>query len=222
MASAVQSASLDQAVLRHLCDETTTSFQDVFLIEITDPLPTDTDLPLEFVYGLDSSEEGSIALNLFPLVVEQSSRTQERGAALRSLCAQFRLLRICEHTLNGVLEGVDALLGEWKRAGGGGEGGGGERRWRGQCGSILMANADQYMVSVFHAEMVCLPVPLYPHLPPPLPPSLLSHPGAPVVMCTSDELKSDVFEDLPLVKRQSVCLSLCHCLNWFRELVRLV
>ena len=123
MASAVQSASLDQAVLRHLCDETTTSFQDVFLIEITDPLPTDTDLPLEFVYGLDSSEEGSIALNLFPLVVEQSSRTQERGAALRSLCAQFRLLHICEHTLNGVLEGVDALLGEWRRAGGGGRGG---------------------------------------------------------------------------------------------------
>ena len=43
--------------------------------------------------------------------------------------------------------------------------------------------------------------------------------GAPVVLCCGDRLKTEVFEDLPLAKRQSVCLSLCHCLNWFRELV---
>ena len=41
-------------------------------------------------------------------------------------------------------------------------------------------------------------------------------------MCVRDRLESERFEDLPLVKRQSVCLSLCHCLNWFRELVGLV
>jgi Fanconi anemia group D2 protein len=38
-------------------------------------------------------------------------------------------------------------------------------------------------------------------------------------MCVRDRMESERFEDLPLVKRQSVCLSLCHCHNWFRELV---
>lgn len=112
MASAIQSMSLDSAVLRHLCDETTSTFQEVFLIEVTDLLPTDLGLPLEFTVGLDSSEEGSIAVNLFPLALQQNERTQEKGAALRGMASQFRLLRICEQTLNGSLEGVDALLGK--------------------------------------------------------------------------------------------------------------
>ena len=36
---------------------------------------------------------------------------EERGAILRGLAAQFRLLRICEQMSNGNLEGIDALLG---------------------------------------------------------------------------------------------------------------
>ena len=43
--------------------------------------------------------------------------------------------------------------------------------------------------------------------------------GCPIVMCKAEKLKKDVFEDLPLSSRQDVCLSLFHCLNWFRELV---
>ena len=112
MASAVQSVSLDPAILHHLSEETTSTFTDTFLMEVKDPLPTDLGLPLEFALGLDSSEEGSIAVNLFPLVVQQDEKTQERGAALKGMAAQFHLLRVCEQALNGSLEGVDALLGE--------------------------------------------------------------------------------------------------------------
>jgi Fanconi anemia group D2 protein len=153
MTAAVQSLPLDHALLRHLCDETTSVFQDTFLVEVSDPLPSDLGLPVELAHGLDSSEEGSIAVNMFPLATRQDKRSQERGSCLRGMAAQFRLLRVCERILNGSLEGVDALL------------------------------------------------------------------GAPVVMCVRDRMESERFEDLPLVKRQSVCLSLCHCHNWFRELV---
>ena len=38
-------------------------------------------------------------------------------------------------------------------------------------------------------------------------------------MCVKDRLESEMFEDLPVAKREGVCLSLCHCLNWFREMV---
>lgn len=112
MASAVQSVSLDPAILHHLCEETTSTFTDTFLIEVKDPLPTDLGLPLECALGLDSSEEGSIAIDLFPLVVQPDEKTQERGAVLRGMAAQFHLLRVSEQALNGSLEGVDALLGE--------------------------------------------------------------------------------------------------------------
>ena len=39
-------------------------------------------------------------------------------------------------------------------------------------------------------------------------------------MCKAEKLNKDVFEDMPLSRRQDICLSLFHCLNWFRELVR--
>lgn len=38
-------------------------------------------------------------------------------------------------------------------------------------------------------------------------------------MCKAEKLNKDVFEDLPLLRRHDLCLSLFHCLNWFRELV---
>jgi len=102
---------MDHGVLQHLCDKITTKFQDIFLIESTDPLPTDVGLPLELAYNLDVVEEASIALNLMPGVVQPGENGQERGAVLRAMAAKFRLLRMCEQTLNGNLEGIDALLG---------------------------------------------------------------------------------------------------------------
>ena len=40
------------------------------------------------------------------------------------------------------------------------------------------------------------------------------------MMCKAEKLNKDVFEDMPLSRRQDICLSLFHCLNWFGELVR--
>ena len=112
MTAAIQSLPLDPSLLRHLCDEATSIFQDTFLVEVSDPLPTDLGVPVELAHGLDSSEDGSIAVNLYPLTTRQENeKTKERGSILRGMAAQFRLLRVCEHTLNGSLEGVDALLG---------------------------------------------------------------------------------------------------------------
>ena len=115
MASVVQQGGMDQTILRHLCDETTARFQDVFLIESTDPPPNDVNdvgLPLELAYSLDTEEEASIALNLMPNVVQPGEKGQEKGASLRGMVAQFRLMRVCEQTLSGNLEGIDALLGQ--------------------------------------------------------------------------------------------------------------
>ena len=44
--------------------------------------------------------------------------------------------------------------------------------------------------------------------------------GCPVVLVSQDKLKMEVFEDLPITKKQDICVSLFHCLNWFREMVR--
>ena len=111
MSAAIQSLPLDPAILDHLSEETTSLFQDSFLVEVSDPLPTDLGLPTELAEGLDSSEEGSIAVNLLPLAVKVGEGTRERGSGLRPMAAQFRLLRVCEQTLRDSLDGVDALLG---------------------------------------------------------------------------------------------------------------
>ena len=71
MASVVQRGTLDPAVLRYLSDEATSKFQDIYLIESSCDLLTDLGLPLEFAFGLDSVEEGSIALNVLPMVMRQ-------------------------------------------------------------------------------------------------------------------------------------------------------
>ena len=61
---------------------------------------------MELLYGLDTVEEGSIALNLLPLVSGGGCE------GVRGLAARFHLLRVCEATVNQNLEGIDALLGQ--------------------------------------------------------------------------------------------------------------
>lgn len=79
-------------------------------------------LPIDFVYGLDEAEEGSIALNMLPLLLTAAAATSKTQpvadkppvASLVCLAPHFRLLRICEQSQhNGDLEGIDALLGEF-------------------------------------------------------------------------------------------------------------
>ncbi len=82
--------------------QVTSSFQDDYLVDAADPLPTGASL----VHALDTVDEGCIALNIFPLV------GGEGAEGVRSLAARFHLLKVCEAAVNGSLEGIDALLGE--------------------------------------------------------------------------------------------------------------
>lgn len=102
-------SELDDAILSHLCEVITNSFQEEFLVEVTDGIPEGLGIPAEFRYGLDSTEEGSIALNLLPMIV--ASKTDPEGGVV-AMAAKFHLLRTCEKQLNGNLEGIDALLGK--------------------------------------------------------------------------------------------------------------
>lgn len=79
-------------------------YQDTYLVEISDPLPNLPGIPLEFSHGLDNTEEGTIALNLFPMVAASSER-------LRAMAAHFHLLCVLVMAQHNNLEEVDALLG---------------------------------------------------------------------------------------------------------------
>ena len=96
--------SLDHTFLEDLSEKITSLFQDMFLVEITDPLPDIPGIPLDFCHGLDNSEEGTIALNLLPMVVSSTER-------VRAMAAHFHLLCVLVMAQNGNLEDVDALLG---------------------------------------------------------------------------------------------------------------
>jgi len=67
---------------------------------------------------LDESEEGSIAVNLLPVLLASrnnaSSKEKSDSAPVSLICLapHFRLLRVCEESEHkGDLEGIDALLG---------------------------------------------------------------------------------------------------------------
>ena len=110
MCVALRHTPMDQSVLRFLCNTITQHYQDAFLIDGSDPLPTDLGVPLQFCYGLDTLNHDNIALNLLP--VAMATRDPERNFLLQRVSSQFKLLRVCEQLLNsGSLEAIDALLG---------------------------------------------------------------------------------------------------------------
>ncbi len=151
-----------------MCLQVTSSFQDEYLIEAGDPLPTNCCLS----YCLDttdlSEEEGGIALNILPLA------SGTKAGILRSMAARFRLLTVCERALNSSLEGIDALLG--------------------RCGLWVWFHW-------FHARPLT---------------------GCPVVLPSNSELTKERLEDMELDKRQQVCESVFHTINWFKELVSIL
>ncbi len=121
---------LDGSLLGYLCSEVTNTFQDTFLVEMTDSIPQAgrVGVAMDFLYGLDTTEEGSVALNLLPMVLAAKTTSEggggggrASGEGLVAMAAKFHLLRTCEQQLNGNLEGIDALLG---MAGPWGDGGG--------------------------------------------------------------------------------------------------
>lgn len=108
---------LDRSILTYLCESVTGTFQDTFLVEASEGAPDETcGVSVDLLYGLDDTEEGSIALNLLPMVVHSrvnpDSSLVTKGEGLFGMAAQFHLLRICEQQLNNNLEAVDALLGK--------------------------------------------------------------------------------------------------------------
>ena len=114
MAAVVGRGGLATPLLQELSEKVTTAFQDSFLVDSSDvppspSPPSSSSLAPGLALGLDSAEEGCIALNLAPLLAQDST-----AASVRAMHAQFRLLRVCEQHLNGCLEGIDALLGEGK------------------------------------------------------------------------------------------------------------
>ena len=114
-------AHLEASILGHLSERVTSLFQDAFLLEMTDGAPQGVGIPLDFLYGLDSTDEGSIVLNVLPMVVAARTGGMTKGGGTKSkeglvgMAALFRLLRKCEKQLNGNLEVIDALLGKTRQ-----------------------------------------------------------------------------------------------------------
>ncbi|XP_031562635.1 Fanconi anemia group D2 protein-like [Actinia tenebrosa] len=115
----IEQGDVDRKIKNWISETVVSDFQEDFLVDRDAPLPKDT-LPIEFVYGLDEAEEGSIALNILPLLLTAAAATSKPQsvldkppvASLVCLAPHFRLLRICEQSQhNGDLEGIDALLG---------------------------------------------------------------------------------------------------------------
>ena len=102
MASVVK--YLDVSFLEGLNEKITTMFQDTFLVDTSDSLPDIRGISLECAHGLDNPDEGTIALNILPMVVSSHER-------LRAMAAHFHLLCVIVMAQNNTLEEVDALLG---------------------------------------------------------------------------------------------------------------
>ena len=109
---------LDAFLLEFLGDQVTSKFQDTYLEEMADGAPQVGGVSMEYLYSLDTVDEGSIALNLFPMVVEaraggKGEKGGDKKEGLVGMASQFHLLRKCELQMNGNLDGIDALLGKF-------------------------------------------------------------------------------------------------------------
>eukprot|EP00731_Ephydatia_muelleri_P027407 Em0019g280a len=110
MCVAIRHTAMNPSVLRSLCDTVVTQFQETFLVDCKDDLPTNLGVPLQLCHGLDTLDNDNIGLNLLP--VAMAAHGLERNFLLQRVSSQFKLLRVCEQLLNsGSLEAVDALLG---------------------------------------------------------------------------------------------------------------
>ncbi|KXJ25634.1 Fanconi anemia group D2 protein [Exaiptasia diaphana] len=69
----IEQGDVDRKIKNWISETVVSDFQDDFLVDREAPLPVDT-LPIEHVYGLDEAEEGSIALNMLPLLLAANSK----------------------------------------------------------------------------------------------------------------------------------------------------
>ncbi|XP_044183012.1 Fanconi anemia group D2 protein-like isoform X2 [Acropora millepora] len=117
LARIIQLGGIDPKIESWISDTVVGDFQDDFLIDREAPVASES-VPLELCYALDESEEGSIAVNLLPLLLAarnsatNKNKTDRSAVSLICLAPHFRLLRVCEESQRkGDLEGIDALLG---------------------------------------------------------------------------------------------------------------
>ncbi|XP_037076917.1 Fanconi anemia group D2 protein-like [Pollicipes pollicipes] len=105
LGSLVWRAGLDAKIENWIRDQLMDEFQETFVVDLPDSEPQCDALQLALKHGLEEPTVGEIALNIMPIVLESGER-------LVTLCAHFRLLRMCVASLDGGdMEKLDALLG---------------------------------------------------------------------------------------------------------------
>eukprot|EP00117_Sycon_ciliatum_P036884 scpid12328/ scgid27700/ Fanconi anemia group D2 protein len=111
---------LDMKILTWIADCVVADFQDAFLMESESALPQASPLELGLAYNLDVGDDGSVAVNLMPLLAKVpapslSARMSDQAcptSSLISMPSHFSLLQQCEKMQHSQsLEGIDALLG---------------------------------------------------------------------------------------------------------------
>jgi len=117
LARIIQLGGIDPKIEAWISETVVADFQDDFLVDREAPVTSDI-VPVELSYALDESEEGSIAVNLLPLLLASRNNASSKEkidnppVSLICLAPHFRLLRVCEESQHkGDLEGIDALLG---------------------------------------------------------------------------------------------------------------
>lgn len=117
LARIIQVGGIDPKIEAWISETVVADFQDDFLVD-REPPTESLGVPMELSYALDEAEEGSIAVNMLPLLLasrngaKSKDKTDSGPASLICLAPHFRLLRVCEESQHkGDLEGIDALLG---------------------------------------------------------------------------------------------------------------
>ncbi|XP_060079016.1 Fanconi anemia group D2 protein-like [Ylistrum balloti] len=121
LAAIIHGGHIDSKIEAWISDNVITDFQDDYVVDIEEvPDKCKFVVPFEMKYSLDDDVEGSIAINIIPLVErsiqdrkKQQPQRNENGRSPDPVClsSHFRLLRICEEMQQGDLANIDALLG---------------------------------------------------------------------------------------------------------------
>ncbi|XP_021343216.1 Fanconi anemia group D2 protein-like [Mizuhopecten yessoensis] len=121
LAAVIRRGQMDSKVETWISENVITDFQDDYVVDIEEiPDKSKYMIPFETKYSLDDDAEGSIAINIIPLVEfstkdkkKQQPNKNENGRSPDPVCLSphFRLLQICEEKQQGDLTNIDALLG---------------------------------------------------------------------------------------------------------------
>ncbi|XP_047202452.1 Fanconi anemia group D2 protein isoform X2 [Girardinichthys multiradiatus] len=121
LANLIWSSALDPQVQEMIGMSVLDDFQDDFVVDLGPDIKGSFPLPACAMYNLEEESQGCIAINLLPLLAEdtqnkaeQQSQIGKQQKRVSPLCLSpfFRLLRLCEEKRHqGDLEEIGALLG---------------------------------------------------------------------------------------------------------------